>query len=848
MSRSLIIGLFFTFSFQWGFPGDSLLSLASDAWSAKDQSAVEMSAAGFVFEKAGGVVFSGKTNISEVIRKAEEFTVAFRFRSGDLNQKGPARIFSLSKDTSNRNLTIGQEGDKIEIRLRTTKTSGNGLPGFSSPALLKEGRWIHLVLTRAEGGRTTLYLDGEVAAEETVSGSLKNWDLRFPLILGDEASGGRSWKGNLSDLVVSPVAMSGPEVRDLFSAREPSRAKGGDLTSVSSSDPNAVLFETKVTTILTQHCLECHDSATAEGDLDLSKALASHTADGILVPGDAAASLLWESIEHDEMPHKREPLSDADKATLREWIEGGAAWTVEFIDPALYSRAVEENPERARRLTVSEYINTVRDVFGVDVEEEAGSILPPEVRADGFSNTVYNLNVDLKHIEGFSELAGITVDKLDIAAFVKRFANKRDHTDKTMIALIEEMTPSILRGPPLREETALYRGISTAVASAGGDVDEAVGFVIEAMLQSPRFLYRLEKPVSGDRARRVSDYELASRLSYTIWGSSPDRELLKLADERGFDREGELARQVQRMLDDHRTVGRSLEFCSEWLNLDRLSFLQPNPEHFPDWDSSLATQMKAETLRFFEEVVWNEARPLGDLLNAPFSFLNRDLAAHYGLETAVGDGELVKVSLSDTAGRGGILTHGSLLTIGGDEASMVSRGLFVLNDLLRGVIKDPPPCVDTTPVASSANQTRREIAMERVANKNCGGCHSKFEPLAYGLEKFDGLGSYLSRDEHGNVLREDGEVLFPGEARPVSFASIEELMNILAGSDRVKETMTWKIVQFALGRPLNANDAGAVAQIHEEATGNGGRYRDVISALASSRLIRYADPGPAGDN
>jgi len=138
--------------------------------------------------------------------------------------------------------------------------------------------------------------------------------------------------------------------------------------------------------------------------------------------------------------------------------------------------------------------------------------------------------------------------------------------------------------------------------------------------------------------------------------------------------------------------------------------------------------------------------------------------------------------------------------------------------------------------------------MERVANKNCGGCHSKFEPLAYGLEKFDGLGSYLSRDEHGNVLREDGEVLFPGEARPVSFASIEELMNILAGSDRVKETMTWKIVQFALGRPLNANDAGAVAQIHEEATGNGGRYRDVISALASSRLIRYADPGPAGDN
>ncbi|MDF1656014.1 MAG: DUF1592 domain-containing protein [Verrucomicrobiales bacterium] len=793
----------------------------------------------------GVVLLKRASGLVESIKHSEEFTVAFRFETDDLDQAGPARIVSISRNTSHRNFTIGQEKGRIEVRLRSTKTSTNGLPGFSTDDVLVENVSTHLALTRDQSGSTILYLNGEPVAKKLIEGSLRNWDPGFTLILGDEVSGGREWKGKLEDLAIYPRILSEEELLALVDGEN--LTKMTKVTSIPPHRANEELFETKVTTILTRHCLECHDSATADGDLDLSKALASHTDDGILVPGDAAASLLWESIELDDMPHKREPLSVEEKEIFREWIDGGAAWTINFIDPAIYSRPAEPIPARARRLTVTEYINTVRDVFGVDIFAEAKSILPPEVRADGFSNTIYNLSVDLKHIEGYSELAAIIVKKLDVAAFVKRFTNKRDMTDKTMISLIEEMSTPILRGPAVKKETSLYRGVSTSAASAGGEFDDAVGFVIEAMLQSPRFLYRLEKPVTGSRARRVSDYELASRLSYTIWGSAPDMELLNMAASRQFDREGMMDRQIERMLRDPRAVARSLEFCSEWLNLDRLAFLQPNAKHFPEWETSLAAEMKEETLRFYEEVVWKEQRPLGELLNAPFSFLSRDLAAHYGLESEGLDGELARVDLSGEQGRGGLLTHGSLLTIGGDEASMVSRGLFVLNDLLRGVIKDPPPCVDTTPIESGENLSRREVAMERVADSSCGGCHSKFEPLAYGLEKYDGLGSYMSRDEHGNVLREDGEVLFPGEAEPVAFESIEELMNLLAESSRVKETMTWKITQFALGRPLNAGDAGAVSQIHEEATRNGGRYHDVMTALAKSRLIRYAEPAPSTD-
>ena len=179
-----------------------------------------------------------------------------------------------------------------------------------------------------------------------------------------------------------------------------------------------------------------------------------------------------------------------------------------------------------------------------------------------------------------------------------------------------------------------------------------------------------------------------------------------------------------------------------------------------------------------------------------------------------------------------------MLTRGGDDASMVTRGLFVMHDLLRGVVKDPPPCVDTTPVASQPGLSQRRIAEKRIANANCGGCHSKFEPLAFGLERFDGLGSYFEKDNHGNPLREDGQILFPSAAKPVAYRTSAELMNHLAASDRVRQSITWKLTQFALGRPLGARDAHAVEAIHQAGWQNTGTYANLITAIALSELFQ----------
>ena len=149
-----------------------------------------------------------------------------------------------------------------------------------------------------------------------------------------------------------------------------------------------------------------------------------------------------------------------------------------------------------------------------------------------------------------------------------------------------------------------------------------------------------------------------------------------------------------------------------------------------------------------------------------------------------------------------------------------------------------PVDIDTTPIPSRPGLSHRGAAQQRIDNKSCGGCHSKFEPLAFGLERDDGLGAFHVRDPHGNDLREDGEVLFPGEAKPRPFKTSAELMDLLANSERVRESLTWKIAQFSLGRPLAAREAQTVENIHRESQKQGGTWQAVIGALIMSDLVR----------
>lgn len=789
---------------------------------------------GAVRREPGVLEFRGKTQIQsdrpatrihDAIRSSNEFTVETWVEPANTKQEGPARMVTLSRDTGARNFTLGQEGNFFDVRFRSTRTNPQGQPSLESPRSSAKTELTHIIYTRDRNGRTRLFLNGKQSAEGNAGGDLGNWDRGYRLAIGNEMSGDRQWLGKMHHVAIYSRVLSPGEAADHFEAG--AGAKTEELIAKRKEAANKELFETKIAPLLANACLECHDSATRKGKLDLSlkeSALASIT------PGNLDESDLWLSVEEDEMPKKRDPLTDAEKQLLKDWITGGATWTLAQIDPVIYQHAGHDGDVYVQRLTIEEYVATVKATVGVDIEREARHLLPPEIRADGFSNTAYNLTVDLKHVEAYAQLAKIIVQRMDVEEFAKPFRTTRGDNDDRTRGFVSNLGKWILRGPLERNEIDIYSGIETAVNSTGGDFEESTGYILEAMLQAPRFIYRIENQRGG-----ADNYEIASRLSYIIWGGSPDRQLLDLAGAGRLSNRDEVEAQTRRMLDDPRAVERSLQFAEDWLDLGRLNNLSPNQTRFPSWNADLADDMRNESLAYFKHVVWDQQLPMSALLNTQVTFATHRLAEHYGLAPK-GD-ELASYDVSNIPGRGGLLTQGSILTIGGDNASMVTRGLFVMHDLLRGVIKDPPPCVDTTPVPTKTGLTQRAIAEGRIADNNCGGCHSKFEPLAFGLEKFNGIGAWRDIDRHGNELREDGEILLPGAADPIEYKTSAELMDLLAESDRVRESLAWKFAQYALGRPLGAGDANEMNQVVENAEKNGGTYQAIVTALATSELV-----------
>ncbi len=806
------------------------------------------------------------SKIIEVVRRTGEITIEAWIRPATTNQKGPARIVTLSRSGTERNFTLGQDGNRFDVRFRTSTTSANGIPSVSTAKKSVSTELTHVVYTRDRTGRTRIYINGEKSQEKTMRGRTLPWHGSFKLALANEFGGGRQWLGHYYLVAVYGRDLLPKEIQQNFTAGADARAAPARLAEKKPAT-GAELFETRIAPLLARHCLECHDATSKKGRLDLSRkdaALAGGKNGVVIVPGNAAESLIWEAVEHDDMPKKRSPLSRQEKELMRRWIEGGAVWSIDVIDPLAYAGERKARENWLLRLTVPEYIETVRSAVGVDVEKEAREILPPDLRADGFSNTAYNLNVDLGHVEAYAKLAEIIVERMDVLAFAARYSKSRKLTDDSLRGLIAKMGQWILRGPLEEHEIVTFRGISTTVASAGGDFEEAVSYVLEAMLQSPRFIYRIENQRGDGTPWPVGDYELASRLSYILWGAPPDRELMKAAEAGDLYDRSAVGAQVRRMLEDPRAIARSSRFIEEWLDLERLRNLRPGPERFPDWNDQLAADMREETLAYFKDVVWKQKRPLADLLNAQFTYVTPRLAGHYGLELRGGSEPEPDVESKDAAqshplslsyylsyydlasvpSRGGLLTQGSVLTVGGDDASMVARGLFVLHDLLRGTVKDPPPGLDTTPVPPEPGLSRRDVSEKRVVNPSCGGCHSKFEPLAFGLEKYDGIGAYHEKDEHGNTLREDGEILFPGEDEPVRYRTTSELMDLLAKSGRVRECITWKLTQFALGRPLVEGDGPILKNIDENSQRDGGTYVSLITAIVMSDLVQMTQTEP----
>ena len=385
--------------------------------------------------------------------------------------------------------------------------------------------------------------------------------------------------------------------------------------------------------------------------------------------------------------------------------------------------------------------------------------------------------------------------------------------------------------------------LKTAYASGreGADFEAGIERAIQQLLVSPEFLFRVEADPVGGRATattyRLNDLELASRLSFFLWSSIPDDELLAVAAEGRLSTPSVLEQQVRRMLTDPRAAALTDNFVGQWLQLRNLDAVRPSQVLFADFDDGLRYAFRRETELFFESVV-REDRSVLNLLDADYTFVNERLAAHYGMPQVKGS-HFRRVPVSDPH-RGGVLGQGSILTITSHpvRTSPVFRGKWILTNILGTPPPDPPANVPPLPDKAGAYADRPPSMRERMAahrdNPACASCHAMIDPLGFGLERFDPIGRLRDVDEQYQAIDASG-VLPDG----TPFDDVAELRGaLLRRPDRFVGTVTEKLLTYALGRGLEHYDMPAVRAIVRQAAEQEYRVSAVVMGIVESLPFR----------
>ena len=472
--------------------------------------------------------------------------------------------------------------------------------------------------------------------------------------------------------------------------------------------------------------------------------------------------------------------------------------------------AAQPSPGAAplRRLTQSEYNNTVRDLLG-DTTQPA-SAFPPDQQIGDFTNTAVALTVPPLLAQAYQtaaeQLAGTAVSNLTALVGCDPVQIGEDACAQQFVQTFGKRA---FRRPLTADEQS---GLVTLYQAnrSGADFTNGVRSVVEAVLQSAPFLYRVE---FGDTTGAIgtstppvvplSPYEMASRLSYFLWGSMPDDTLLAAADAGQLTTPDQIAGQVGRMLADAKAKPAVEQFYTQWLTLDDVGSIAKDPTTYPEFTPTLQAAMRAETLAFVDWVMWQGDGRLSTLLTSPTSFVNAELAAVYGVAGVTG-AALQQVQL-DPAQRSGLLTQLSLMTLLGkpDRSSPVLRGKFVRERLLCQTISPPPSNIVITPPAITPGVSTREMFTMHSQVEPCKSCHALMDPIGFGFENYDGVGKWRAVDRGAaggcvrNALVDRRRRIFDGAVG---------LAAKLAQSREVSDCMVTEWFRYAFGRGETADD------------------------------------------
>jgi hypothetical protein len=380
---------------------------------------------------------------------------------------------------------------------------------------------------------------------------------------------------------------------------------------------------------------------------------------------------------------------------------------------------------------------------------------------------------------------------------------------------------------------------------AEGGFDAGIEQALERVLVSPQFLFRIERDpatVVPAGVHRITDLELASRLSFFLWSSIPDDELLNVAVAGRLRDAGVLEQQVRRMLADARSQTLASNFAAQWLFLRDVASKTPSPRFFPDFDLSLAQDFQRETELFLDSV-FHEDRSVLDLLRANYTFVNERLARHYGIRNVFGT-HFRRVTYGDDSPRRGLLGHGSilLLTSYANRTSPVLRGKYVLSNVLGAPPPPPPPNIPalvTEARDSGKRLSMRESMAQHRTNPACANCHARMDPIGFALDNFDAVGKWRTVDDSGTPI--DASGVFPDGTKFDGVTGLQHLL--LRRPEQVVRTLTENLLTYSLGRSLAYYDAPTVRTIVREAARGDYRLSSLVMGIVKSTPFQMRRTG-----
>lgn len=495
-----------------------------------------------------------------------------------------------------------------------------------------------------------------------------------------------------------------------------------------------------------------------------------------------------------------------------------------------------------------QYRNAIESLLGREAANAAKP--PPDTALNGFDSIgASQLALSPSAISQYESSAYLAAQAA-LANTATRDAllgcTPRSTTDEECLrAFLGRFGPRAWRRPLTEAELASWTALGKSVASAYGDLYLGAEFLIAGLLQSPHFLYRVESgtpDVTQPGRLKLTGYEVATRLSFFLAGTPPDDELLAAAGGGALDTADGVRTQARRLVELPTAREALSHFFDELLRLRELPNLGKDTTAFPSFTPSLAASMREETQRLLADVIWDRQGDVRDVFDSGYTFVDKQLAAHYGLSGAPATG-FGRLTLPAAGGRGGLLGQASVLSVlaHSSSTSPTQRGRFIRERLLCEPVPAPPNNIPPLPAQTpgAPPKTMRQRLQQHVSNPSCATCHDKMDPLGLGLENFDAVGHYRMTDNDAPI---DPVSTFDQAG---TFSGPKQLGGLLRADERVTRCLVRNLFRMATGHVDEDGEQALLRQLDQTFAASGYRMKDLLVELAASDLFRYARPQEA---